>query len=495
MSYKGMDLNLRSSRAWPGREPGIDDNGANGGWSHPGRAAQEPIPVDDHVEACCNSAYDAAQFHGAAEVRLEHLLYAMTRIRAATELMEQLGIRAGHVRQETAVAIASVAPSHAELGTPRTSAEMEEILRRAAAIAGERKASATVADLLRALLGLGRKAPATQYLMRAATDPSALERWRDERRDSPQGLSADAAIRAATRPNLAEALFKRLDTMEAVLRALQTEIADDRKAITEALAQRLDPLPTAGIEQMQAVATELESRISETMGSLSERLTAIDKLPASENLGYMAARLELIEKQLNKQGKDVAESVSNALLEHLIKADNDSGETHGHTDRLGTLEASIESHLQRSDEASRTHEHSLAEIYEALVKLGTNQQTLANNLNTWRVESSGDISIISNRLQDMEANAQDTLNRLAGQVQSLRHVSRGEQRPFGSFKRWLYGTHSVLSGAWRDDPDAVRKKLSPASAPVQEAATTESESTVTMKVLPPSDALAEEKKA
>ena len=133
MSYKGMDLNLRSSRAWPGREPGIDDNGANGGWSHPGRAAQEPIPVDDHVEACCNSAYDAAQFHGAAEVRLEHLLYAMTRIRAAAELMEQLGIRAGHVRQETAVAIASVAPSHAELGTPRTSAEMEEILRRAAA--------------------------------------------------------------------------------------------------------------------------------------------------------------------------------------------------------------------------------------------------------------------------------------------------------------------------------------------------------------------------
>ena len=175
----------------------------------------------------------------------------------------------------------------------------------------------------------------------------------------------------------------------------------------------------------------------------------------------MGARLELIEKQLNRQGKDVAEAVSNALLEHLIKADNDSGEAHADTDRLGTLEASIESHLQRSDEAAKTHEHSLAEIYEALVKLGTNQQTLASNLNTWRVESSGDISIISNRLQDMEANAQDTLNRLDGQVQSLRHVTRGEPRPFGSFKRWLYGTSSVLSGAWRDDPDAVRRKLAP----------------------------------
>ena len=470
-------------------------DGANGGWSHPGRAARSRFRSTTTCEACCNSAYDAAQFHGAAEVRLEHLLYAMTRVRAAADLMEQLGIRTGHVRQETAVAIASGAPSHAERGTPRTSAEMEEILRRAAALAGERKTSATVADLLRALLGLGRKAPATAYLMRAAADPSALERWRDERRDGPQGLSADAAIRAAARPNLAEALFKRLDTMEAVLRALQTEIADDRKAITDALAQRFDPLPAAGIEQMQAVATELESRIGESMASLSERLSAFDKLPASENLGYMGARLELIEKQLNRQGKDVAEAVSNALLEHLIKADNDSGEAHADPDRLGTLEASIESHLQRSDEASRTHEHSLAEIYEALVKLGTNQQTLANNLNTWRVESSGDISIISNRLQDMEANAQDTLNRLEGQVQSLRHVTRGEQRPFGSFKRWLYGTSSVLSGAWRDDPDAVRRKLAPARAPVEEAAATESESTVTLKMVPPSDTPVEEKKA
>jgi len=183
MSYKGMDLNLRSSRAWPGREPGIDDTGANGGWSHPGRAAQEPIQVDDHVEACCNSAYDAAQFHGAAEVRLEHLLYAMTRVRAAAELMEQLSIRAGQVRQETAVAIASVAPSHAE-GGPRTSMEMEEILRRAAAFAGRlrREAGDDEARLARAFrLACGRpprddeRALATRFLghQRALYSPAS----------------------------------------------------------------------------------------------------------------------------------------------------------------------------------------------------------------------------------------------------------------------------------------------------------------------------------
>ena len=499
MAYKGMDLNLRSGRSWPGREPGIDESGTNGGaWSHPTRGALEPIHVDEQVEACCNSAYDAATFHAAAEVRLDHLLYAMTRVKASAELMEQLSIRAGQVRQETAVAIASVAPSHAE-GGPRTSMEMEEILRRAAAFAGERKAPATVADLLRALLGLGRKAPATILLMRAATDPASLERWRDEpRRDASQGLSVDASARGGPRPNVADALFKRLDSMEALLRTLQAEMASERNAIMEALTQRDEPMPMAGIEQVQAVATELEAKLSESMAALGERLSAIDQQPAgeSESLAYMGARLDLIEKQLARQSKDVTEAVSSTLLEHLIKSEESKATgsvgPDASPDRLGAIETSIESHLQRSDEAAKTHEHSLAEIYEALVKLGTNQQTLASNLNTWRVESSGDVSIISNRLLEMERNTQDMASRLDGQMESLRLVTR-EDRPFGSFKRWLYGTTSVLSGAWRDDPDAVRRRLAPAAnAPDESAHDT---TVVTLKPVPSSDGPVEERKA
>jgi hypothetical protein len=212
-----------------------------------------------------------------------------------------------------------------------------------------------------------------------------------------------------------------------------------------------------------------------------------------ENLAYMGARLDLIEKQLAGHSKEVADAVSNALLEHLIKAGEGKATPAAGAgpDRLAALEATIEGHLQRSDEASKTHEHSLAEIYEALVKLGTNQQTLASNLNTWRVESSGDISIINNRLQEMERSAQDTLSRLDGQMQSMHPVTRGEDRPFGSFKRWLYGTTSVLSGAWRDDPDAVRKRLAPAAEPLDDRA--EDSSVVTFR--PPADAPVEEKKA
>ena len=514
MAYKGMDLNLRSGRPWPGREPGIDEGNANGGaWSHPTRGALEPIHVDDQVEACCNSAYDAALFHSAAEVRLEHLLHAMTRVKTSAELMEQLSIRAGQVRQETAVAIASVAPSHAD-GGPRTSMEMEEILRRAAAFAGERKAPATVADLLRAVLGLGRKAPSTALLMRAATDPASVERWRDEpRRDASQGLSVDASSRAgaAARSNVADALFKRLDSMEALLRAMQAEMASERQAVMEALTQRDEPLPTTGIEQVQAVATELEAKLSEQITALGEhfneqlgnRLSAVDQQPAgdsdSESLAYMGARLDLIEKQLARHSKEVTEAVSNTLLEHFIKTEESrkpqeiEAAADVGPDKLAAIETSIESHLQRSDEAAKMHENSLAEIYEALVKLGTNQQTLASNLNTWRIESGGDISIVSNRLLEMERNTQDMASRLDGQMESLRHVTRNDDRPFGSFKRWLYGTTSVLSGAWRDDPDAVRRRLAPAAnAPDESAHDT---TVITLKPVPSPDGPVEEKKA
>jgi hypothetical protein len=66
-------------------------------------------------------------------------------------------------------------------------------------------------------------------------------------------------------------------------------------------------------------------------------------------------------------------------------------------------------------------------------------------------------------------------------MQSLRDV-RGDDRPFGSFKRWLYGTTSVLSGAWRDDPDAVRKRLSPAANAADDAS--RDSTVVTLKPVP-----------
>ena len=68
------------------------------------------------------------------------------------------------------------------------------------------------------------------------------------------------------------------------------------------------------------------------------------------------------------------------------------------------------------------HERDLNEIFEALVKLGTNQQTLANNLEAWRLDSSGDVSIVSNRLENMERTLQDALTPPTVRIVEERHT-------------------------------------------------------------------------
>ena len=122
-----------------------------------------------------------------------------------------------------------------------------------------------------------------------------MERWRDEpRRDASQGLSVDASSRAgaAARSNVADALFKRLDSMEALLRTMQADMASERQAIMEALTQRDEPLPTTGIEQVQAVATELEAKLSEQITALGEHF--------SEQLGK---RLSAVDQQQPSAGR------------------------------------------------------------------------------------------------------------------------------------------------------------------------------------------------
>ena len=50
------------------------------------------------------------------------------------------------------------------------------------------------------------------------------------------------------------------------------------------------------------------------------------------------------------------------------------------------------------------------------MKLGANQQTLGDNFTAWRIETGGDIGIVSNRLQQLEQNMLDLLGHLGGRV-------------------------------------------------------------------------------
>ena len=178
MAYRGEDLDLRLPQARGARDGYVPNEfGLNG--TRPrtplnglANGRPEPVVVDDTVMACCNHAYDIAQAHGASEVRLEHLVHALTRVEAAADILEERGIREAHLRRESAAVIASEIPvglAHSQ-SAPRASAEFEDVLRRASDQASSQPGNrgATVHDLLWVLLNYNREIPAIALLLRHA---------------------------------------------------------------------------------------------------------------------------------------------------------------------------------------------------------------------------------------------------------------------------------------------------------------------------------------
>jgi hypothetical protein len=183
MTYRGEDLDLRTPQTWSGASADFSSgsdyalNGRNRGGTTP-RA--QPILVDDHVLACSNHAFDVAVAHRAGDVRIEHLLHAMTRIDAASHALETRGIRVAGLRRESATIIASEIPIGLgnSQGRPRRSDEFETVLRLASNIAMRRNGPANVDDVLDALLDMPSDAPGIALLARhggrAARDREAV---------------------------------------------------------------------------------------------------------------------------------------------------------------------------------------------------------------------------------------------------------------------------------------------------------------------------------
>ena len=476
MAYKGADLDLRTPRlatspgeggATPLREPA-----GNGGARLAGSFGA-PIPVDETVLACCNRAWDIARFHGAGDVRLEHLLHALTRVGAAQEALAELGIRVDGLRRDTAVAIAAdLTPSPLDVdASPRASVALEHVLRRAADQAGRWHAPAGVHDLVRSMLAGGAGSPSVALLMKAAADPQRLERWRDAPlRAAFDAAAPEASTGAATGPmprELAEALIGRLDAMASSLQSFETQAAADRQALNvllrdaqsalQALGGEGEPAADAGShEALLAKLGELEKML----GALANRLAGIDRLAGMGDAWQeLRERMSAIEGRLGTQALDVANRVGAAVAERLEGAQTGLRHLEEETEKRWSsngerqiaLEASVRAHLKSAEEAAKKHERDLNDIYQALVKLGANQQTLGDNFTAWRIESGGDIGIVSNRVQQLERTVLDLVGHLGTDLQAWRQESRVGGNRVESFKRWLYGTSRTFASGWREE--------------------------------------------
>ena len=317
MAYRGEDLDLRTPQATPGdvsisqpAEPFVQPSRPR-----PSAPRAAPIWVDDVLLDCCNHAYDVASAHRAPEVRLEHLIYALTRVDEAIEALEQRGVRVTGLRREAATVVATEIPVASGSGktAPRRAEAIEEALRLAAAHAYRRQAPASIADLIHVLLDGGielptllRSLPATMRPLEPALE---VEPFRGRVRNGPtrtqpmRSLAADYGSTTQT---------SRIDAIEQSLRTLTMELANERKFLSgvlqdlqrELMAQREDTSRLGGITH-----DKFQSLFGDRMNSLEQAFLSNHSVP---DTNAIEDRLGLLERAL--QGEI---SVTRAAVEAL----------------------------------------------------------------------------------------------------------------------------------------------------------------------------------
>ncbi|MGE0022312.1 MAG: Clp protease N-terminal domain-containing protein, partial [Hyphomicrobium sp.] len=352
MAYRGDDMDLRTPQA---PAPEFASSPADPFTAHtrsrtPSGPRSAPIWVDDTLLDCCNHAYDVASAHRAAEVRLEHLIYALTRIEEAAEALEARGVRIASLRREAATVIATEIPPASSNGktNPRRSDAVEEVLRVAASHAYRRQSPAGIADVAFALFDSGlefqtllRGIPAGVRAVETGLD---LETFRERPGNGPathaaRGLAADLAV--TTQPS-------RIDALEHALRTLTIEIANERKILSgvlqdlqrELMAQREDTSRPGGIahDKMQAV-------FGDRLHSLEQAFVSVRN--NGGDAGGLQDRLGLLERAL--QGEI---SVTRAAVEAL--ADKPALDLAPLLTRLETIETAAATERERIAEGLRS---------------------------------------------------------------------------------------------------------------------------------------------
>ena len=583
MGYRGEDLDLRTPQTWsatPTDLAGAGDaksapNGARGAYRN------GPIWVDDTVLACSNHAFDVALAHRAGEVRLEHLLHALTRIDAAAEALEARGVRVAALRRESATIIASEIPVGLPngKGAPRPSEEFAEVLRLAAVNAVRRNAPAGIEDLLYVLFDQRSDLPGlnllSRHTVRATREPveplPPLIRYAAEPRYAAPVRYAPEPARSY-RPEFEGTATdsvqnSRIEALEQMVRALSNDLAserqvvanllkdlsretrsqrDDHGALTTGLQDRLQNLeqavrqtrdgdvsPNEISELVQAVHGVIEQRfgdMSRSWSALTDRLQhlelavrekpsasgvpgdLVERISRAIDLKPIANRLDIIEEALlsgdsrnesdvvdrlkslegeiaralsantastnrmetlvagfDRQKTDLAGALAVPVIERVTalagsSASQQAAMTDGLSkvvDRLNGVERAVAAEIETAAAKHQAYAQDLTEVHDALMKLNQNQLTLAGSIDQWRSDATGDLSVISNRLTNLDRDNErpiETLNAMQVHMDTMNKLMIERYHRRNRFWYWLFGTDDWIGASWPSQAAAMESE-------------------------------------
>ncbi|MBK9080326.1 MAG: hypothetical protein IPL91_15110, partial [Hyphomicrobium sp.] len=262
------------------------------------------------------------------------------------------------------------------------------------------------------------------------------------------------------------AATEKLQTLERTLETRQTEsqrawssVAERLRGIDETIAgqrQQTAELRTSFASDIRTMIERAVTGQSQASGVLQtligERFAAINQQFDQQGLALTTAVTQLTEPTLSRITQlDTVNQQRLAEQTQLIRS---------LTDRSAQLETIVKT---STEQLSATTRSDMTEVHDALLKLGANQQTLAENLEQWRAESEGGLSIVSNRLELMERASGAPLQALKQMQSDLANLQQVTLADYDQNRRgirhWLFGTEDIFSGSWRDETAQIRARL------------------------------------
>lgn len=508
MSYRGEDLDLRTpqSRGAPGSFASDSGRGRHDG----------PIWVDDTVMACCNHAFEVALAHRASEVRLEHLLHALTRVDAAAQVLESYGIRELALRRESATVIASDIPVGLPNGSgePRRSEELEIVLRKASQIAGGRDAPASVKDILHVMTDVEPGLRGLDLLHRHLA-PS--QSYAPEPRYASYDMPPREQVRMVPayyvneppvprqgdfRPTPTDAIQNnRLDQLDQMVRSIAHDLADERQKFSELLQVLHSDVRAGrdGIEQvsgrlgssagmnpddLERTTRTLEERISNFERSLETRFDLVEtalKGAGGEvaDLSPLAQRLETIENALLSQDDEASDTLSDKIATRLRGAMSSGAVS---SEALGAQVRSVISPItKRLEDLHQTLDTRQGVAASALNALSDRIEKLEDSLS--RVSSSSygsgtklsedDLAEVHDALMKLNDNQHtladavskwrgDTEDRVATMSTTIERLHKVTVERYHRRNRlwyWLFGTDDWIAESWPSQAARVEEEL------------------------------------
>lgn len=289
LAYRGDDLALTTGRARTSpRDVLIEQTPAGPEWLgsalEEAEADGEEVWVDATVLKCCNQAYELAVAHRSPEVRLEHLVHAMTLVPPAIDALRREHISDATLRRESGIIIAHEIPSVSANGhfAPETSEEMELVLRHAAGHAYAHRSPVTIEDILRTLFDMTRDNPTRSLLSRHRSDWTIrdaagetarryYEPPRERSRPQPPPPPDYTSGRGDVPSEIDTYQDSRIDALERAVRDLTSALRADAPSASE---PQVAPPQPSGPPQPSAQPMPAANGVSDAM--LLERVGAVE---------------------------------------------------------------------------------------------------------------------------------------------------------------------------------------------------------------------------